>query len=340
MAQYTSQYRPRRKRRRIRWDRVFITAAMFIGLILLLGSCAQRCSSKKPEESSASPLEPLGSDSSSGSSGTSLPGGDADSSAFEATQSTTAALPADYTMKTVTAGDMYKGTLVLVNEANPNHLSREELDLIQIYYAPDRPDCYVLSYPAYTFLNRTALTKFNAMMKAYYAATSNTEIMFNYGYLEAGKEKSNPESASGLDVQMHLKLASGNYDFISNTSDYSWIFSHMSSYGYIQRYPADKTDKTGVKDPHPYSAIRYVGVPHAAYMTENGLCLEEYLDLLKAQYTFGQGMLEYKVNEQSFRIYYVPASRVGDTDIPVPTNRTFDISGNNVDGFIVTVQMS
>lgn len=331
------------RRRRIRWDRVFITAALFIGLIILLGSCAQKCSgrSSKEESSTGSPLEPLGSDSSRAGSAESTginSGGSGDEPAQ--TQTAPVALPADYTRKTVTANEMYKGSLVLVNDDNPNHLSREELDLLQIYYAPDRPDCYVLSYPAYTFLNRTALTRFNAMMKAYYAATSNEEIMFNYGYLETGKEKSNPESSSGLNIQLHLKLVNGSYDFISNTGKYAWIFEHMDSYGYILRYPADKSDITGVRHAHPYSAIRYVGTPHAAYIKQNNLCLEEYLDLLKNQYTFGQGMLDFAVNELQYRIYYVPASRIGDTEVPVPIKESFDISGNNVDGFIVTVQMN
>ena len=62
------------KRRRIRWDRIFITAALFIGLILLLGSCAQKCSRSRTEESSAaSPLEPLGSSNSGSVTGQAFP---------------------------------------------------------------------------------------------------------------------------------------------------------------------------------------------------------------------------------------------------------------------------
>jgi hypothetical protein len=58
-------------------------------------------------------------------------------------------------------------------------------------------------------------------MRAYITETDNTEIMFNYGYLETGKEKSNPESATALDIQLHLKLAAGGYSYISNTKPYS-----------------------------------------------------------------------------------------------------------------------
>ena len=326
------------KRRRIRWDRIFITAALFIGLILLLGSCAQKCSRSRTEESSAaSPLEPLGSSNSGSVTGTGVSGTE---NAAQSSTTTAPALPADYTQVELEPAAMNKGTLVLVNPDNPSHLSREELELQQIYYASDRPDCYVLSYPAYTFLNRTALTKFNAMMKAYFTATGNNEIMFNYGYLEAGTEKSNAESSSGLNIQLHLKLKSGNYDYISNSAPYSWIYEHMDSYGFIVRYPSDKSSVTGVKSAHPYSSVRYVGVPHAAYITKNALCLEEYLDLLKMQYTFGQGMLDISANEQQYRVYYVPVSRTGNTQVPVPASKSYEISGNNTDGFIVTVLMN
>ena len=102
------------------------------------------------------------------------------------------------------------------------------------------------------------------------------------------------------------------------------------------RYPADKGDVTGVKKSKE-NAFRYVGVPHSAYMYENGLCLEEYLNLLKDKYTFGKGMLEYTFKEEKYTIYYYPASTTEDTKVPVPKSGNFTISGNNVDGFIVTV---
>ena len=84
--------------------------------------------------------------------------------------------------------------------------------------------------------------------------------------------------------------------------------------------------------------FRYVGVPHAAYMTENSLCLEEYLEQLKS-YTLQQP-LDYEAGGKSYCIYYVPAEKSGSTDVSVPTDKEYSISGNNMDGFIVTVEMS
>lgn len=56
-----------------------------------------------------------------------------------------------------------------------------------------------------------------------------------------------------------------------------WMEEHCTDYGFIIRYPADKTDITGVEY-EPWH-LRYVGVEAAKYITEKGLCLEEFLAL-------------------------------------------------------------
>jgi len=56
-----------------------------------------------------------------------------------------------------------------------------------------------------------------------------------------------------------------------------WLEEHCADYGFIVRYPAGKTDITGVEY-EPWH-LRYVG-RSAAYIMENGLCLEEFLDEL------------------------------------------------------------
>ncbi len=56
-----------------------------------------------------------------------------------------------------------------------------------------------------------------------------------------------------------------------------WLEQHCAEYGFVVRYPKDKTDITGVEY-EPWH-LRYVGVDAAAYMMEKGLCLEEFLAL-------------------------------------------------------------
>lgn len=57
------------------------------------------------------------------------------------------------------------------------------------------------------------------------------------------------------------------------------FLSKMSEYGFILRYPEGKENVTGISF-EPWH-FRYVGVPHSQIMTEQGLVLEEYLELLE-----------------------------------------------------------
>ena len=56
--------------------------------------------------------------------------------------------------------------------------------------------------------------------------------------------------------------------------------AHCAEYGFIIRYPEDKEDITEINY-EPWH-LRYVGVPAATYIMENGLCLEEFHDQLQA----------------------------------------------------------
>lgn len=57
-----------------------------------------------------------------------------------------------------------------------------------------------------------------------------------------------------------------------------WLMANSWSYGFVLRYPSDKSDVTGIiYEPWHY---RYVGKPAAREMHEAGLCLEEYRALV------------------------------------------------------------
>ncbi|MBQ3705487.1 MAG: M15 family metallopeptidase [Clostridia bacterium] len=53
-----------------------------------------------------------------------------------------------------------------------------------------------------------------------------------------------------------------------------WMAEHCHEFGFIIRYPADKQELTEINT-EPWH-LRYVGIPVAAYIMENGLCLEEF----------------------------------------------------------------
>ena len=60
---------------------------------------------------------------------------------------------------------------------------------------------------------------------------------------------------------------------------YSWLAKNAHKYGFINRYPADKTDITGIiYEPWHY---RYVGTEAAGEINEKGICLEEYIESIE-----------------------------------------------------------
>ncbi len=60
---------------------------------------------------------------------------------------------------------------------------------------------------------------------------------------------------------------------------YDWLDQNAYKYGFIKRYPEDKTEITGIiNEPWHY---RYVGYDAALEMTERSLCLEEYLEAIE-----------------------------------------------------------
>lgn len=71
-----------------------------------------------------------------------------------------------------------------------------------------------------------------------------------------------------------------NADTTKSSSDdvYNWLVENAHTYGFIKRYPSNKTDITGViNEPWHY---RYVGKEAASKIYSQGICLEEYIDTL------------------------------------------------------------
>ena len=65
----------------------------------------------------------------------------------------------------------------------------------------------------------------------------------------------------------------------ASTAVQQWLMEHSWEYGFVLRYPDEKSEITGIiYEPWHY---RYVGRKAAGEMRELGLCLEEYLEWLR-----------------------------------------------------------
>ena len=89
-------------------------------------------------------------------------------------------------------------------------------------------------------------------------------------HAQAEKETAKTVAAAGCS-EHHLGLAVD----IADKDAQQWLQEHSWEYGFILRYPGDKTAETGYS--YAPGHYRYVGREVAAEMWETGLCLEEYL---------------------------------------------------------------
>ncbi len=83
------------------------------------------------------------------------------------------------------------------------------------------------------------------------------------------------EHQTGLAIDVSAKSVNNRLDeSFGKSAEGRWLAENCHLYGFIIRYPEDKTEITGYSY-EPWH-IRYVGKPLAKYIYENNLCLEEY----------------------------------------------------------------
>jgi D-alanyl-D-alanine carboxypeptidase len=113
---------------------------------------------------------------------------------------------------------------------------------------------------------------------------------------------------------------------IGNSVQGTWLTENAYLYGFVLRYPADKTDITGI--PYEPWHFRYVGQPHAFIMHERNMVLEEYIDYLREQKEISR-----ELNGVVYRVIYFLD---GDELIEILDEYTFKASVDNTGGVVLT----
>ena len=84
------------------------------------------------------------------------------------------------------------------------------------------------------------------------------------------------EHATGLAMDIVSSDYAGLDEKQGETDDQKWLMEHCYEYGFILRYPKDKSEDTGIiYEPWHY---RYVGVEAALAIRDQGVTMEEYLN--------------------------------------------------------------
>lgn len=145
------------------------------------------------------------------------------------------------------------------------------------------------------------------------------------------------EHQSGYAFDLNLSIENGvsgiKYD---GKGIYSWINQNCYKYGFILRYLEGKEKITGYEY-EPWH-FRYVGEAHATYIMKNMITLEEYIDIIH-MHSIDNPLVINGDNGEVWHVHYVPAND-GTTKIPVLKNYSYEISGDNFSGFIVTQKVS
>ena len=253
---------------------------------------------------------------------------------------------AGYTMLTMTEDDMHRGELILVSNEHaytfPEGIEDELVTIID-----HKSGSYTVNLYE-TMVLPVTVEHLNELMDDYVAQGGQQDVMvvsgyrtydFQQGLFDRSAARNGLEHAQRFVAQPggsehHTGYAVDLYsttqgDYLECTGEYAWIGEHCHEYGFILRYTSEKEEYTKI-GPESWH-FRYVGVPHAYIIVENGFCYEEYVDYLR-QFPFDGEHLTYTLDGTEYEIYFVEG-----LEVPVPEEGEYTVSGNNVDGFIVTV---
>ncbi len=234
----------------------------------------------------------------------------------------------------VSAQDTVTGDLLLVNGTHQYTFPADESHLSNAYNIWNTHSPKVYQLGDNIRMETAALTAVDKMLADMAAATGYNETVLASAYRSFDDQESIGSATKGGYSDHHTgRLCSLN---VKNDAAQAWLTANAHKYGFVVRYPADKTDKTGV-DGYT-SAYRYVGIAHATYMYNNNLCLEEYVEYLKANVNDKTPLSVTGGDGKVYNVYYYAVN--GSATVKYPTNFAYTISGTNDGGVVVTIDRS
>ena len=128
--------------------------------------------------------------------------------------------------------------------------------------------------------------------------------------------------------------AVGTSESFGDTEFGKWAKLNCWKFGWVLRYSSDKSDITGIIF-EPWH-FRYTGIAHAKYMHENDICMEEYFDELKEKQSI---IVKDEDGVDRWAVYRFELGSEKTVKVKIPDKGTYEVSGDNTGGFIVTVDL-
>lgn len=248
--------------------------------------------------------------------------------------------------------EIHNGDLILVNkDYDCRHDGENVVSLLDV-----KTGTYIVA-DASVSVDKSIVDNVNNMFDDFYDIYGESEIMIACGYRSStlqselydaeAARKGDDEAAQWVappgysehqtgfvfDLDLLVQEGSSGIDY-DGQGIYSWINENCYQYGFILRYIEGKEKVTGYEY-EPWH-FRYVGVPAATYIMSHQITLEEYMKTIQ-NYSAEKPLIIEGEDDKIWCTYYVKADEESDTDIPVPQNYPYVVSGDNFSGFIVTV---
>ncbi|MES5883820.1 MULTISPECIES: D-alanyl-D-alanine carboxypeptidase family protein [unclassified Bacillus cereus group] len=238
--------------------------------------------------------------------------------------------------KEITKEQIYKGDLLLVNRDYPVKKDSIRSDVINVNHNSELVRGYVI-FDRNLRLSKDVVKKFLNVVDAAGKESVN-HFLISSGYRDfqeqkqlyekMGSDYALPAGYSEHNLGLSLDIGSTQKK-MEKAPEGKWIEENVWKHGFVLRYPKNKSNITGIQY-EPWH-IRYVGLPHSAIMQKKNFTLEEYLEFLKEEKEVST-----EVEGKKYTVSYYKVSE--NTKVNVPANKQYEISGNNMDGVIVTVQ--
>ena len=240
---------------------------------------------------------------------------------------------------TLEQNQLHKGNLLIVDELHP-YIAEANADIetkkfSEVRTSIDGENIY-FAYNQYIDVNADAMEALDKMIVDFYNTAKGKDGNL---YKDSNIYISNIDYGNTFEFKYYATIKGQNgaeattYAKISENEKYEWIFDNAYKYGFVQLYsaPEASTAESAEATEDMTHIFRYIGNVHAQLMKDKKCeTLAEYIELLRStsyKKTFGVS-----VDKVSYKVYYIPQ---GETPM-VPESYSYTVSGNNVDGYIVT----
>lgn len=238
---------------------------------------------------------------------------------------------------------VFTGSLILVNTQYP--LKSEPAQNSLVPFPPESGNILLLNRarPSLTRLMDAVGGWKTVSVCSGWRSTSEQKAIWDRALAERGEDftrrfvalpgHSEHQTGLAVDLGIHVPEKDALCPEFPDSGICRALKQKAAAFGWIERYPKAKENLTQIA--HEPWHFRFVGIPHAAIMCQLSLSLEEYTDYIR-QFPIGSESLPFALNRGTIAICYIKAEKDAPTLIEVNPRFPYSISGNNIDGFVLT----